>query len=316
MEILIWLVALGGSLTLLVIAADYFTQSAERIGLYFGLSSFIVGATIVSIGSSMPELASSIIAVLNDVSDFPVSNAIGSNIANCLLIGGVASIMVGTLKVKHTLIDVDLPFFFCSTALFILLALDKVISVADAIIMLAFLAIFIFYTIFDQSKNHLQAIADLVIKPKDKLSWKELIFLVGGAVGIYFGADFTIKSVNELGALLKVSASVIAMIAVAIGTSLPELVISIRAAMKGNHSVAMGNIFGSNTFNVLAVTGIPAFFGTVNISAESWEIGLPFLIVTTLAFIFVTADDRIQKWEGMALLMIYVTFIGMVTGFI
>jgi len=316
MEILLWLGALAASLTLLVFSADYFTRAAERIGLYFGLSSFIVGATIVSVGSSMPELATSIFGVLNGVSSFPVSNAIGSNIANCLLVGGVCSIAVGTLKVDEKLIDVDLPFFFISTALFLLLIMDGAITWLDATIMLVMLAVFTLYTIFDQDKSKIATLVSETLSKKPKLNFSDAIFLIGGAVGIFFSADFTIRSVTELAALLNISSSVVAMLAVALGTSLPELVVSLRACLAGKHSIALGNIFGSNTFNILAVTGIPAFFGTVTISPEALTIGIPFLIATTLAFIFVTTDDRIQKWEGYALLVLYVAFVGKLTGLI
>lgn len=316
MEILIWLAALVGSLTLLVFSADYFTRAAERVGLFFGLSSFIVGATIVSVGSSMPELATSIIGVLNGVSDFPISNAIGSNIANCLLVGGICAIIVKTLKVEQKLIDVDLPFFFISTALFLMLVLDKEISRLDAVLMLGLLVIFTLYTTMDQGKNKLMAALENKLHKRPKLNLIDAVFLIGGATGIYFSADFTIRSVTELASILNISSSIVAMLAVALGTSLPELVVSVRASLAGKHSIAMGNIFGSNTFNILAVTGIPAFFGTVTISDEAWLIGLPFLMVTTLAFIFTTSDDRIQKWEGLALLVLYAAFVGKLTGII
>ncbi|NCP67529.1 calcium/sodium antiporter [bacterium] len=316
MEILIWLAALIGSLTLLVFSADYFTKAAERIGLFFGLSSFIVGATIVSVGSSMPELATSIIGVLNGVHDFPISNAIGSNIANCLLVGGICAIIVKTLKVEQKLVDVDLPFFFLSSALFILLVLDKEISRADATIMLLLLIVFMVYTVMETGKNKIVTFVEEKMKKRPKLKLLDAVYLIGGTIGIYFSADFTIRSVTELATILNISSSIVAMLAVAVGTSLPELVVSVRAAIAGKHSIAMGNIFGSNTFNILAVTGIPAFFGKVVISDEAWLIGIPFLIVTTLAFIFVTTDDRIQKWEGMALLVLYVAFVGTLTGLI
>jgi len=115
---------------------------------------------------------------------------------------------------------------------------------------------------------------------------------------------------------MNIVPSVITMLAVALGTSLPELTISIRAALSGRHSVALGNIFGSNTFNVLAVAGIPSLFGTLTVSKEVFSYGLPFLIVASLAFIFATTDDRIQKWEGFALVIIYVAFVGKVIGII
>lgn len=314
MEILLWLGALVASLTLLVFSADYFTRAAERIGLYFGLSSFIVGATIVSVGSSMPELATSIFGVLNGVSNFPVSNAIGSNIANCLLVGGVCSIAVGTLKVDEKLIDVDLPFFFISTALFIMLVLDGTITWIDSLIMLTLLVVFTLYTIFDQEKGKIATLVSKALTKKPTLNFTDAIFIIGGAVGIFISADFTIRSVTELASILNISSSIVAMLAVALGTSLPELVVSLRASMAGKHSIALGNIFGSNTFNILAVTGIPAFFGKVTISPEALSIGIPFLVVTSLAFIFTTSDDRIQKWEGYALLVLYVAFVGKLTG--
>lgn len=316
MDILLWLGALIGSLTLLVLSADKFTQAAERIGLFFGLSSFIVGATIVSVGSSMPELATSIFGVINGVTSFPVSNAIGSNIANCLLVGGICAIAVKTLRVEEKLIDVDLPFFFISTALFVMLVIDKEITIIDACLMLMLLVVFTLYTIFDQEKNKLSAFVTDALSKRPKLKFMDAVFLIGGAAGIFVSADLTIKSVTELAALLNISSSVVAMLAVAIGTSLPELVVSLRACMAGKHSIALGNIFGSNTFNILAVTGVPAFFGTVTISDDAWNIGLPFLIVTTFGFIFVTSDDRIQKWEGYALLVLYLAFVGKLTGLI
>ena len=180
--------------------------------------------------------------------------------------------------------------------------------------MLVLLVVFMLYTIKDTGQNKLMDFVDDKITKRPKLNWLDAVFLIGGTMGIYYSADFTIRSVTELASILNISSSIVAMLAVAIGTSLPELVVSIRASMAGNHSIALGNIFGSNTFNILAVTGIPAFFGTVVISDDAWLIGIPFLIVTTLGFIFVTTDDRIQKWEGMALLVLYAAFVGKLTG--
>lgn len=316
MELLIWFLILAAALFVLVLSADFFTKAAERIGLHFGLSSFIVGATIVSVGSSMPELTTSIIAVLNGVNTFPVSNAIGSNIANCLLVGGICAIAVRTLKVQQKLLDVDLPFFFISTALFVLLILDKEFSRTDAVLSLTLLVIFALYTALDEEKNKVLDIVAEHFKGKPKLRWIDGAYLLGGSLGIYFGAEYTIRSVTEVAAILDISSSVVAMLAVAIGTSLPELIVSVQASLRGKHSIALGNIFGSNTFNILAVTGIPAFFGTVTISEEAWSIGLPFLIATTLAFVFTTSDDRIQKWEGLALLVLYAAFVGKLTGLV
>lgn len=128
MDILIWGAVLLVSLFVLVKSADYFTIGAENFGLYFGMSSFIVGATIVAIGGSMPELATSLLSALSGSTDFAIDNVIGSNIANTMLIGGIAAIAVGRLTVKEKLLDVDIPFFFISSALFVLFISDGVFN--------------------------------------------------------------------------------------------------------------------------------------------------------------------------------------------
>lgn len=309
MELLQWAVVFIASLSVLVFSADKFTEGAENLGIYFGLSSFIVGATIVSLGSSLPEIVTSVFAVLNNQPSFAVDNVIGSNIANCLLVGGISAIAVGTLKVKERLIDVDLPFFFISSSLFLLLLLDGNFTLTESLLSLTLLGIFIWYTISDQGSEKKEP----TIRPKFAPQW--ILAITGGVIGIYFGAEYTITSVTKLAEILQISPSIVTMLAVAIGTSLPELIISVKAAMAGKHSVALGNIFGSNTINALAVTGFPAFFGTLAVSADAVAIGLPFLVVASLGFIFTTSDDKIQKWEGFALLILYLAFVGKITGF-
>ncbi len=302
------------SLVFLVKSADIFTNASERIGLYFGLSSFIVGATIVSIGSSLPELATSLISILShdpEQAKFPIDNIIGSNIANTLLVGGIAAIAVKTLKVKEELIDVDLPFFFISSALFLLFIMDGSFNWKEGIISLILLAIFIAYTIKDEPVEK-----EKVEKVK-KIDFKEF-FLVGlGAFGIYISAKYTVSNVLEISNQIpNIDTTLITMLVVAIGTSLPEIIVSVRAAIKGKHSIALGNIFGSNTFNVLAVAGIPSFFGTLKVSDGAMTIGIPFFIVASLGFIFATSDDRIENWEGYALLVIYLAFVGKLLGIV
>jgi len=314
MEILIWLTVLIVSLAVLVKSADYFTEAAEGVGKYLGLSSFIIGATIVSFGSSMPELATSLLALRDGVTDFAIDNIIGSNIANTLLVAGLASIAVVTLKVKEELIDVDLPFFFMSTAVFILFVMDGQFTWKEGILSLLMLGIFIVYTIktgTDEAEER-QGI-DKTARGLISL-WKSIVIIVVSILFIFVSSKYTIDSVSHLAEMMHVAPAIITMLAVAFGTSLPEIIISVRAALAGRHSVALGNVFGSNTFNVLAVAGVPSLFGTLTVSAEAFAIGIPILIVASFAFIFTTSDDQIQKWEGMALLVIYAVFVGKITG--
>jgi len=272
------------------------------------MSSFIVGATIVAIWGSMPELATSLLSALGGQKSFAVDNVIGSNIANTLLIWWIAAIVVWTLKVKEKLIDVDLPFFFISSALFVLFISDGTFNYKEGIISLFMLVLYIFYTLSDTTDDE-----ENETSPKNfKHIW--IVYIVLGMLGIFIGAKYTIQSVTKLWELLHISPSIITMLAVAIGTSLPELIISVRSAMAWKHSIALGNIFGSNTFNVLAVVGIPSLFTTLTVSESALTIGIPFFIVASLAFIFTTSDNTIQKWEGMALLILYSAFIANILG--
>ncbi len=314
-DLLLPIVLLIISLIFLVKSADIFTNASERIGLYFGLSSFIVGATIVSIGSSLPELATSLISILShdpEQAKFPIDNIIGSNIANTLLVGGIAAIAVKTLKVKEELIDVDLPFFFISSALFLLFIMDGSFTWKEGIICLILLVIFIIYTIKDTPSEK-----EGKTEKVKNIGWKDFLFVGIGSFGIYLSAKYTVSSVLDISNKIpNIDTTLITMLVVAIGTSLPEIIVSVRAAMKGKHSIALGNIFGSNTFNALAVSGIPAFFGDLKTSEGAMTIGIPFFIVASLGFIFTTSDDQIQHWEGLALLIIYVGFVGKLLGIV
>lgn len=309
-----WAGVFAVSLTVLIKAADYFTVAAERIGLFFGLSSFIVGATIVSFGSSMPELATALFAVFGGETNFPVDTIIGSNIANSLLVAGLAAAAVGTLRVKKQLIDVDVPFFFMATAVFILFIYDGVFNTVEGVISLGMLAVFILYTIHAGTDDEEDHEPHENTKPSVQAVFRSLGIVVVAIAAIVVSSKYTIDSVVAIAQLLAISPAIITMLAVAVGTSLPEIAISVRAAMHGRHSVALGNVFGSNTFNVLAVAGVPALFGTLTVSSTALTVGIPFLIVGSLAFIFAASDDKVQKWESYALLIIYVAFVGKVTG--
>ncbi len=314
--VFLWFGILMVSLIALVKCSDWFTLSAEHIGRAFGLSGFIVGATIISIGSSMPELATGIITALQNNSataTFAVDNIVGSNIANILLICGVLAFVCHNLKIKSLLIDVDLPFLFIATGLFFLFAYDGNIIFLEGIVLLGLLILFITYTI---KGDHVKESSDEDSVSSKKLHWYTWLILFASAVGIYFSADYTITSVIKVAEILNITPAVVTMLAVAIGTSLPELIVSVRAAQKGKPSIAIGNIFGSNIFNVLAVAGIPALFGTLTVSSTALIIGLPFLGVATLAFIFSLHDDQLRGWEGLALLTLYIAFIGKITGII
>jgi len=317
--ILFWIVILAASLFGLIKSADYFTEYSEKIGLALGMSSFIIGATIVAVGTSLPELVSSLFALSAGTTEFVADNIIGSNIANALLILGIAGVVAKKgLKMNTSLIDVDLPFFFMSMAAFVYFALDKVISPLEGFSLLVFFVIFIIYNIKsepDEQDNDEMAERKDHHSQQDKkniLKYTGIIIISIGVLAV--SAKYLIDSILTLSELLKISSSTLTITVVAFGTSLPEILTSIAAIKRGNHGMAVGNVLGSNTFNVLLIAGIPALIKPLPINPNTFDIGIPFLVIATFIAIFVMFDNRIRRWEGIALLFFYLVFVAKITG--
>jgi len=298
-------------------------ESSEKIGLAFKISPFIIGVTIVALGTSFPELITSIFAALKGASEIVVANALGSNITNILLIVGLSAVIARKLIVKRSLIDLDAPLLAASTALFLFVMWDCVINFWEGILLVLGFLIYFLYTIFQRGED--EAVSEKIVEvlpsrverrkaekktaARGKLNFKTTLFLIIGGVLLAVGANYVVESVLKISEILKISASLIAITAVAIGTSLPELVVSVRAAAKKKYELALGNVFGSNVFNILLVVGIPAIFRPLTVDSLTFKIGLPFLIIATLLFIISGISRKIHIWEGLTYLLIYVLFI-------
>lgn len=330
--VFLWILVFIFSLALLVKSADWFIDSAEKVGLAFKISPFVIGVTIVALGTSFPELASSLVAVLKGATEIVVANAIGSNIANILLIVGLSAIAARALIVRRSLIDLDAPLLTASTALFVFIMWDGKIILAEGILLIAAFIVYFLYTILHKKTDEETPEATEVLpsrterrgkssskrerKISSKVNAKVFVFLILGMVGLAIGANYTIESVIKLAELFKISTSLIAITAVAIGTSLPELVVSVKAALKKKYEIALGNVFGSNVFNALIVIGVPALIKPLTVDDLTFRIGLPFLIVATLLFVISGISRRIHLWEGAMYLLIYVLFITKLIGLI
>lgn len=312
LDITIWIIIFIAGLYALIKASDYFTDSAEKIGLHLKMPAFIVGVTIVAIGTSLPELISSMFAVLNNSSEIVVGNVIGSNIANVFLVLGVAAILGKKLKVHYSLVHVDLPILFGATMLFTIAIWDGHFSIFEALLSLSLLFVYMKYTISTSKKD--KEIKKEIKKrnkiKKQKLDKKVWWTLIISSIFIFLGAKYTIDAVIQLSKILNIATEIIAVSAVALGTSLPELFVSITAAKKGNPEMAIGNVLGSNIFNTLAVMGIPALFGKLIIPASMLTFALPIMIIATLTYYFTTQDREVTQWEGWMLLILYILFMG------
>jgi len=321
--LIFWILIFILSLVILVKSADWFVESAEKIGLALKISPFIVGMTIIAIGTSFPELASSIAATLKGATEIVAANTVGSNVANILLIVGLSAVAARALIVRRSLIDLDAPLLGVATSLFIFVMWDKEIVFGEGILLIFGFLIYLLYTIFHRrepeetpeaveilpSRVERREIEAKIGKKPEKLNFRVFLFLILGMAGLAVGANYTIEAMLKISDILKIATSLVAITALAIGTSLPELVVSIQAASKKKYEIALGNIFGSNVFNILLVAGIPALIRPLVVDELTFRIGLPFLVIATLLFIISGISRRIHIWEGAMYLLLYILFI-------
>lgn len=331
MALLFWVGVFIVSLVVLIKSADFFTESSEKIGIDLKIPPFIVGIAIVSIGTSLPELATSVAAVLKNETEIVVANAVGSNIANILLIIGIASVVARKISIKRSLINLDLPLLACVTTLAIFILLDGKVVFTEGIILLLAYVVYSFYiisskkereilshtarhekNIYDSSHHHKETklkIFKKIWNYKPKIKIGVILTLIISAIFICLGANYTVESIIKISEILNIGTSLIAMSAVSIGTSLPELVVSVGAVMKKKYEIALGNIFGSNIFNTLVVIGIPALIRNLKVDNITYSIGIPFLIGATILYVFSGISRKIYNWEGMMYLLIYILFL-------
>ncbi|MEZ5825667.1 MAG: calcium/sodium antiporter [Geminicoccaceae bacterium] len=304
---ILWPALLLVSLAILVRASDHFTDAAEAIGIIAGLPHFVVGATIVAIGTSLPELVSSVLAVLHGSPEIVAGNVVGSNIANLLVILGLAAVIDGHVRIRHRIALVDLPFLLGSTFLLALVLWDGTVGRVEALILVSALAVYMHY-VLTQTGSDKGAGAPSSPADRSGLTRPALV-IAASAFFIFLGAEGTISAVVELGRMFDIGAEIIAASAVAFGTSLPEVSVTVAAARRGNAEMAVGNVLGSNIFNALAVTGISAAVGVLVVPASLIGFAVPIMLVATLLVYFIVMQQEMTKWEGALLLLFYVFFI-------
>ncbi len=300
MDIVLNLGLFIGSLAVLLKAADLFINSGEEIGLSLGISPFIIGVTIIAFGTSLPELATSLESVFHGTSEIVIANVVGSNITNIALVLGLTVVVAKEIKLHNQIWHVDMPFLLSSAFLMWFIVRDRNVSIFEAFIFLGALVLFLIYSLKSDDGEE-----DLYRK---KVSWKSYAWLFVSGALIWLGAKYTIQAIIGLSVLMGVNNEIIALSLVALGTSLPEVIVSLGAARKGKTSIAIGNVLGSNIFNTFAVMGVPALFGKLIIPQNILDFSLPLMIVMTILFAAMTISRRITRWEGIILLIFYVFY--------
>lgn len=321
MILFLWIVIFAASLAAIVKSADWLLESAEKIGLAAGLSPFIIGVTIVGLGTSFPELITAIMAVLKDASEIVSATAIGSNVSNILLVLGISAIAARRLSVSKNIIDIDLPLLTVGTVLFLGVIWDRQVVFFESILLIIAYLVYLLYTVMHQEEEEEETLPSRETRrkhkkikgsPRPKLVAKDFIFLAVGIVGLIFGAKYMVDSMLELSVMLNVGAGVIAITAAALGTSLPELVVSLKAALNNKSEIAIGNIFGSNIFNMFVVVGVPGLISTIKLDGPTFVVGVPAVALVTLLFVISGISKRIHAWEGALYLVVYILFIAKV----
>ena len=299
---------------ILIKGADIFVDGASSVAQNFKISKMLIGLTIVAFGTSAPEFAVSVTSMINNSGDIVLGNVIGSNILNILLILGIASLF-HDLKVQVNTVTKEIPFLILSTILLVVLMNDKflngmnnIITRSDGLIILLFFIIFVYYLFSIMSSKQYKE----YVEPKFELK-KSIIYTCLGIACIILGSNLVVKNASSIASILGISERIIALTIVALGTSLPELVTSVIAAKKGECDIAIGNVVGSNIFNIGIVLGIPiTLFGSVNVAAFGIVDIIFFILSAILLYIFSRSGHKIRKKEGIILLMCFVIYYALV----
>lgn len=288
--------------------ADRLTEGAVGLAERMGVSQLVIGLTIVALGTSMPEFCVSLVSAIKGTSDLAVGNVVGSNIFNSMLIVGCAA-MVAPMTIPKTTVRKDIPFgLIASIVLFMMIVNgdEADISRLEAGILVLMLAIYMFFTL----KNAKDTTAVGTEKKEFMNPWRAIAFLLLGLVGLVLGSNVFVDNASALARILGVSDAVIGLTVVAGGTSMPELATSIVAARKGNSGIAIGNVLGSNVFNILFILGVTGVISPMSINGIT-SLDLSMMIISMiLLWLFSYTKFTIERWEGVVLALLFVGYMG------
>lgn len=308
-EILLILLNIGfivAGFVMLIKGADIFVENASKIATKFNIPQMVIGLTIVAFGTSLPEAAVSIKGALSGNAGISVGNVIGSNIMNVLLILGVAS-CVAALAIKKNTLRIEIPFVIFISGLLLLLGyMGDELSRLDGVIFVVLLIIFMFYLIYT-AKNGESDDEATVVTEKDTMP-KLLLFVAIGAVCIVLGSNVTVDAASLIASEFGMTARLIGLTIVAFGTSLPELVTSATAAKQGKTDIAIGNIIGSNIFNILFVVGISAVITDIPFEAGFIKDSIVAIFAVVLLFVCVFKNKKLGKSGGLLMLACYAAY--------
>ena len=304
MQIGFALVALVVGFVLLVKGADWFVEGSAGIANKFGIPQIVIGLTIVAMGTSMPEAAVSISAALRGSAEITIGNVVGSNIMNILVILGLTAV-VRRIAVQKTTIHYEIPMVIGMTVLLAVMGLqNNIISRAEGVILLGCMVVYMLY-LLRLAKRGVVENEELDAYAAQASVGKLILFVVVGVAAIIFGSHVVVEAASAIARIFGMSERFIGLTIVAFGTSLPELVTSVTAARKVNSDIAVGNIVGSNLFNIMFVVGITAIIVPVVYQPAFWVDSLVALAAAVLLLVCVYKGKVLKRWHGLLMLICY-----------
>lgn len=302
-SMLINIVLLVMGIVVVLKGADWLTDGAVNIASRFGVSQMVIGLTIVAMGTSMPELCVSMVSALKGTPDLAVGNVVGSNTLNTLLIVG-CSALVAPIMVKRSSVRRDIPFAVLASLLMLIFCLDGGIDRLDAALLFILFAVFMFVTV-KYGKNEGTETKTTEMAPLGKAA----LLLVVGLVCLILGSNLFVDNASFVASTLGVSDAVIGLTIVAGGTSLPELATSMVSAKKGNSDIAIGNVIGSNVFNILMIIGVTGLVKPMHIKGITSLDLIVMLASMLLLWFFCRTTYKVKRWEGAVLAISYIAYI-------
>ena len=290
------------ALVLLIVSADLFVDKSEELGRSIGFSTFLVGLIIVSIGTTLPELASSIYATIKGSSEIVIPTVIGSVTTNVFLVVGLVCFLYGTKFLYRETLKTDLWILVTVCCLFLLFIIDRKFTLVEAIFCIL---LFFVYSFYQYKLSKPVELEEPVVKSSIVLCILQILLY---SILIYVGSKYVVDSMLEISTLLRVPAEIIAITVIALGTSLTELTVGLISVRKGHIDIAIGNIIGASIIDLLIVTGIPRLFGDVVVPAVLFTVAIPIFGFAIVSFIYVVLDKKLTKLEGGVFLLMYLLF--------
>jgi len=297
------IILLAAGFFLLVKGADWFVDGASEIAAGLGIPQLIIGLTIVAMGTSAPEAAVSISAALKGSADITIGNIVGSNILNILIILGLSAAII-PLAVERSTIYCELPFLTGITLLLLAQGWDGTVSFWDGLVQIILFAVYLIY-LFAKAKRHPKPHRE---EPSQRSMGRQLLLTAAGLAAVVLGSDLAVDAACVIAGLLGMSERFIGLTIVALGTSLPELFTSVNAARKGNAGIAIGNIVGSNIFNILFVVGLSAMIVPVPFTEAFRLDTVAAIAAATLLLICCAGAGTLKRWHGAAMLAGYAVY--------